>query len=140
MVDEKFFRIQTRKSEVVVVIPISRQVREILDIHNWNIKPVSLQLYNRRLKEVTKLAGLTQEIVVHFTKNGKKCVEIRKKYELISSHTARRSFATNAFLAGIATLKIRQITGHSSETSFLKYIRSDGMESATTIANDPFFL
>lgn len=140
LVEDKFFRIQTEKSETVVVIPIAKRVREILDAHSWNIKPVSIQLYNRRLKKVAEVAGLTQEVVVHFTRKGKKCVEIKKKYELMSSHTARRSFATNAYLAGIPTLKIRQITGHSTETSFLKYIRSDSMESASTIVNDPFFL
>jgi integrase len=49
---------------------------------------------------------------------------------LISTHTARRSFATNAYLAGQQTLNIMAITGHSTEKSFNRYIRVTPLEKA----------
>jgi integrase len=45
------------------------------------------------------------------------------KYKLVTSHTARRSFATNAFKQGVPSLAIMQITGHRTETSFMRYIK-----------------
>ena len=45
------------------------------------------------------------------------------KHELISSHTCRRSFATNNYLIGIDTLTIMQVTGHTTEKNFLNYIK-----------------
>jgi integrase len=43
------------------------------------------------------------------------------KYELITSHTMRRSFATNYF-GKIETPILMEITGHSRESTFLSYI------------------
>jgi hypothetical protein len=44
-------------------------------------------------------------------------------WELISTHTAPRPFATNEYLAGTPSLTIMAITGHKTEKSFLRYIR-----------------
>lgn len=139
LVDDRFFRVRTQKTDKVVVIPIANKVRVIMEQRAWKFEKFSIQLYNRSLKVVAAEAGITQMVELSYTSQGKKVRELRAKNELMSSHTARRSFATNAFLAGIPTLKIRQITGHTTESSFLAYIRSDGMESAQTILNDPFF-
>jgi hypothetical protein len=57
----------------------------------------------------------------------------------MSSHTARRTFATNAHLSGIAERDIMLITGHKTTSSFYKYIRSSSMENAIKIANHNFF-
>ena len=43
------------------------------------------------------------------------------KYELITSHTMRRSFATNYF-GKMETPILMEITGHSRESTFLRYI------------------
>ncbi|MEI7585558.1 phage integrase SAM-like domain-containing protein [Runella sp.] len=136
---KKYFRIVTSKTDTVVVIPVSNKILNILERRDWRFKSYSIQLYNRGIKKVGQLAGLIKPIEIQYTKNGQKTKEIQPKYELMSSHTARRSFATNAFLAGIPTLKIRQITGHTTESSFMVYIRADGMQSAQTIVDDPFF-
>jgi integrase len=46
-----------------------------------------------------------------------------KKWQLVTTHTARRSFATNLYKSGFPTLSIMAITGHTTEKSFLKYIK-----------------
>jgi integrase len=44
---------------------------------------------------------------------------------LLSTHTARRSFATNLFLSGFPAISIMKITGHTTEKSFMKYIKDN---------------
>ena len=61
--------------------------------------------------------------------------ETLPKYELISSHTGRRSFATNMYKRGLPTLMIMSITGHNTEISFLKYIKVRQQEHAQMMAD-----
>ena len=64
-------------------------------------------------------------------KKGNKNIEVIKpKYEWITSHTARRSFCTNEFLAGTPVKLIMKISGHKKETRFYKYIRITAEEAA----------
>lgn len=70
------------------------------------------------------------KIVKSFTKEGMRQQVTYKKWEMISSHTARRSFATNEYLAGTPTLTIMAITGHKTEKSFLRYIKLTSAEHA----------
>jgi hypothetical protein len=86
-----------------------------------------------------KYVGFNDEVVRVRTVGGQRTEEVVKKYQLISSHTARRSFATNAYLAGISSLQIRKITGHTTEESFLHYIRASGLENAVSLLNHSFF-
>ena len=53
-----------------------------------------------------------------------------EKWEAVSSHTARRSAATNMFKAGIPSISIMKITGHKTETQFMKYIKVSKEENA----------
>ena len=62
-----------------------------------------------------------------------------KKYELVSTHTARRSGATNMYIAVIPTLAIMKITGHKTEKAFLKYIKISEEENAEMLAKHCFF-
>jgi hypothetical protein len=55
------------------------------------------------------------------------------KHELISSHTARRSFCTNAYDDNIPTLSIMAISGHKTESAFLKYIKMDAKKHAEKV-------
>ena len=57
------------------------------------------------------------------TKGGTRIDLSKEKWELVSTHTARRSFATNYYLKGFPTLTIIAIIGHKTEKSFRKYIK-----------------
>jgi integrase len=56
-------------------------------------------------------------------------------YKLISTHTARRSFATNMFSMGVPSITIMAITGHRAEKAFLKYIKVTPKEHAFQLKN-----
>ena len=68
-----------------------------------------------------------------FRKGKKEKVEVKPKYEWITSHTCRRSFCTNEFLAGTPVELIMKISGHKSVKDFYKYIRITPEEAAHQI-------
>lgn len=115
--------IETEKTGRRVVIPLHRQVKKI--IKNGLPEPCSNGEFNRMIKIVCKEAGITQK--VYGSRRNPETNRLEKgmieKNLLVSSHTCRRSFATNNYLMGIDTLTIMQITGHTTEKNFLKYIK-----------------
>jgi integrase len=78
--------------------------------------------------------------VLYERTDGTKVVRKRmKKYALVSSHTARRSGATNMYLAGIPVARIMLLTGHKTEQAFFKYIPIGKQENAKTLLEHNFF-
>lgn len=69
--------------------------------------------------------GFIEDIFTDNKINGVIIRETKKRYQLISSHTARRSFATINTLRNIPRSKILRATGHSTEKSFVRYICYD---------------
>ena len=57
-----------------------------------------------------------------------------EKWQLVSSHTGRRSFASNAYSMGIPAVTIMAITGHKTEAAFLKYIKITKEQHAKKMA------
>ena len=58
---------------------------------------------------------------------------------IISNHTARRSFCTNAYKEGLDALLIMSISGHSTIDSFLDYIKVTKEEFAERFAQTDYF-
>lgn len=80
-----------------------------------------------------KLSGVTDLIKFSYKKQGKNFIETKPKYALITSHTCRRSFCTNEFLAGTPVELIMKISGHKSVKDFYKYIRITPEEAGQKI-------
>ena len=80
--------------------------------------------YNRYLKELLVLIGgsFVEEIKCDNKINGIIVPRIVRKYMLITSHSARRSFATINTIRNVPRQSIMRATGHSTEESFVKYI------------------
>jgi integrase len=128
---ERFIKIITQKTGEQVVIPCSPIVLQIFDKYqnNPNNLPKSLsnQKFNDYIKDALKDAEMDEKGRL-LTDPGKEL------WECVSSHTARRSFATNLFLDGYPTLEIMKITGHKTEKSFLKYIRVSKLDAAKKLS------
>ena len=122
-------------SGVKVVIPLHQNIIEIIKQRGMprRISDVKFNLY---FKEVCFEVGLTDEVKGSLLiKDEKKDIYRKKlgvyeKYKLVSSHTCRRSFATNFYLMGLPALTIMAITGHTTEKSFLAYIKVTPKEHA----------
>lgn len=131
--------IKTQKTGETVSIPITAQARVIMEKYDYQFPKISNQKYNDFIKEVAKRAEINDHITREYTKGGLIVRETNKKYELVSSHTARRSFATNAYLADVPTLQIMKITGHKTESAFMKYIKMSAKDNARKLHSHPFF-
>jgi integrase len=133
-------KITTEKTTTEVVIPIHRIVKEIMEERDWQVpKPKVNQIMNKHLKTICLGANINERIVVSKIKKRVKTDEIKEKWELVSTHTARRSFATNLFLSGVPTIAIMKLTGHKTEKAFMKYIKTDGDRNAELLMNSDFF-
>ncbi|WP_300433730.1 site-specific integrase [Christiangramia sp.] len=133
-------QIRTQKTGERVTIPLHKTVRKILAKYDNQLpKAYSNQVMNRYLKDVASLAGLKHTVQRTIKRAGKIEKEPVKKFNLVTTHTARRSFATNLFLADIPAISIMKITGHKSERSFLKYIRVTQEQNADKLLNHPYF-
>ena len=130
--------IKTKKTGQIVVVPILDTVQRILTKYallteNSLPEPISNQKMNEYLKEIGKAAFIDEIITVKITKAGKTQVKDVPKFKLITTHTARRSFATNMYKLGIPSISIMAITGHRTESSFMKYIKTTARQHADII-------
>lgn len=143
IVDSNKIKIKTQKTGEMVVIPLHPFVSEIMAKYDGSIpEPISNQKMNDYLKKIAKLDELKEfkELIeVSITKGGKLVKSSTAKHDLIMTHTARRSFATNLFLAEVPAITIMKITGHKTEKSFMRYIRISQEENANKLLNHPFF-
>ncbi|MCL6266567.1 phage integrase SAM-like domain-containing protein [Flagellimonas myxillae] len=135
----EFKQVKTNKR---MVIPVSKEVRGILAKRNGEFpRPISDQRYNDWIKVVCEKAKINELC------EGKKRVSIAaegvtptkndyrdvvgkfEKWELVTSHIGRRSFATNHY-GKIPTTFLIYITGHSTEKQFLSYIKKSNKDLA----------
>lgn len=124
-------KIRMQKTGDSVTIPVHEKVAAILEKYDGNIpQAISNQKMNAYLKELGALAGFTDTIEISKMIGGMRVKSVLKKYEMISTHTCRRSFATNLFKAGCPTIIIMKITGHKSEAAFMRYIKITNEQSA----------
>ena len=130
-IKDDMITIQQQKTNEFVTIPLHPVFLRIWEKYNGNLPGnISNQKFNDNLKDVCREAGLTEHVIKSITKGGKKQTTIYEKWQLVSSHTARRSFATNLYKSGFPSISIMQITGHKTESSFLKYIKVTKEEHA----------
>jgi len=119
-----FISIKQKKTGSGVVIPLHPVVASILSKHEGKLPDVTTnQQFNRALKDIARLAEINELTHKAITKGGVKVSKSYKKWELVTTHTARRSFATNLYKSDFPSLSIMAITGHKTEGSFLKYIK-----------------
>ena len=131
----------TKKTKVKVKIPMHDFVKEIINKYNGKIPgEYCIQYFNKYLKLIMKKIGFNEKITYNYTKGGKLITETKEKWQLISSHTARRSAATNMYLTGrMKTFEIMSLTGHASEKNFFRYIKVTSEDKAKAISSDIFF-
>lgn len=139
----EFTQVKTGK---VMTVALHPKVTEILDKRNGNFpKAISDPKYNLFIKEVCRIAGITETIkgskiseletdIKNDAKQFRKEAGMFKKWELITSHVGRRSFCTN-FYGIIPTTYLMNVSGHSSEQMFLIYIGKSNKDLAMEITN-----
>lgn len=129
---KELIKIKQKKTRELVHVPIHPVVRNILNKYAGDPpKVISNQKFNEALKSICQQADLGRIMI-----DG----EIVEKWGEISTHTARRSFATNAYLSrSLEVYQIMKCTGHKTEASFLAYLKLNGRDYAIRAAESKFF-
>jgi len=149
-IDDGFIVNKNQKTGIVVVIPIHEQVKKILEKRGGEFpRKISDVKFNEYVKEVSKIVGLTEmtegskkmkvklpiidvktkEPITEVIEEWRNVIGEYPKYELISSHICRRTFATYHY-GKLPTYTLMNITGHRKESQFLEYVKKTPTEHA----------
>ena len=127
--DRNIFTILQQKTGTYARVDIERMsidrntTYKILEKYDYK-SPLTTDIscYNKYLKELLHHIGFNELVKQETKVNGHIDIKYVPKWQLVGSHTARRTFATNNILRGLKASEIRRATGHKSESSFEKYI------------------
>ncbi len=121
-----------KKNPMPINIPILEPVREILEKYNYQLpNDISNQKMNEYLKEMAKETDFFNGTVSYSrTKAGKTELVSNPRFQEITTHTARRTYCTMCYNIGIPTQAIMMVSGHKTETAFLRYLKVTNKEHA----------
>lgn len=125
----------TQKCKAPVDIPAHPRVLSILSKYGGTLPHITPQRFNMYIKDVCKEAGINESVLIRKGGQHVRC----EKWELVSSHTARRTGLTNMYKAGIPTYRCMMVSGHKTEQVFLTYLRITQQENAEYLKDNPFF-
>ena len=135
MAGGKVLKVQTEKTGKVVKIPLHPIAEAILNKYDGMPPQYTNAGTNRLLKILSQLAGWNEVVEVKVGKDTTK----KERWELVSMHTARRSFITNAYKSGVPLYALMQLTGHTKITTLQTYLRISSEENAETLLQHDFF-
>ena len=130
-----YVNIRQQKTGVQVSVPVSPECKAILEKYDYKLPHLEDQVINRYLKDICRDAGLTDEVEIVETNGGTPKRVKKQKWELVHTHTARRTGATLMYLAGMDVYDIIKITGHTTPVMLRKYIRADKLEVVEKITD-----
>ena len=128
----------TKKTSDMLSIDLNKYSRSILEKYKDDDNPlpvISNQKLNDYVKTVCFLAEINEPIKTIYYKGSERIEEVKPKYELITTHTGRRTFICNALSLGISPVLVMQWTGHSDYKAMKPYIaqlneaKKEAMES-----------
>jgi site-specific recombinase XerD len=122
-----YYRNTSSKTRVTGFIPVKPLVKDILERIDYQVAKTSNQKSNDKVKLIAARAEINDD------------VDGAPKWSLVTTHTARRSAATNLWLAGMPLPEIMQLGGWRTEHQMKKYLVSSGIELAKVSAEHEFF-
>ena len=134
--DRKFLHIKQQKTGKDVYPPYTDTMRRILERYEGKLPKVYDQHLNERIKVVGLLLGWTEPAGITERRGVMSYTSGKRFCDAIMTHTARRSFATNAYKDGVSLSSIMAITGHSSEEMLKRYLKLTGKERAMLAADE----
>jgi integrase len=108
-------------------IPLNNYAQKILSRYKDTIyvplPVISSQKFNKYIKECCEIAKIDTPTSITRYVGQKRIDKLVPKYEVITSHTARKTFVTNSLILGMKEMVVRNITGHKKEETFRKYVK-----------------
>lgn len=120
-------RINIKKTKTTDhIIPLIDHAKTILEKYKDTIyeplPKISSQNFNTYIKECCEIVGIDSPTQKTRYVGQKRITKTFKKFELITSHTARKTFVTNSLIMGMSPVVVKSISGHKKESSFKKYV------------------
>ncbi|WP_158859765.1 site-specific integrase [Lunatibacter salilacus] len=125
-IKEMEIRLTIKKTKEHSIVPLNSYSKAILEKYIDLASPIPMisnQKFNKYIKELCKLAGIDDPIEIIRYKGATKQSTIYRKYEVISAHTGRKTFATLSLEKGIPAETVMKITGHADYKSFQRYVK-----------------
>ena len=140
----RVIKLEQVKTGAKCVIPVRSELDSILKKYEiakdeYQLPKVWEQKLNKRIKTVCKIAKINELIEITKVRGGKKITAKYPKYNLVSSHTARRSGISNLYNAEVPSIYIMKLSGHKTEREFMKYLRLTEDEIAKKLSNYDYF-
>ena len=121
------FTFRSEKTGELCTIPAFDTIKRVAEKYNYRFP--ELVPDNDVLREIKvickRLTTMNNNVEKKYTRGGQKKRDIKKKYELVVIHTARRTLATQLVEHGLEHSQVMKITGHKKLSTLQKYIRSD---------------
>lgn len=124
-IKEDNIQLTIKKTKKSSIIPLNKFSKEIIERYSGEQAPLpklSNQKVNDYIKEACKIAGINEIIEITTYIGGNPSTKPHPKYELITFHTARKTFVTNSLVLGMNVKTIMEITGHKKDSVFNKYL------------------
>jgi site-specific recombinase XerD len=124
-----FLEVKTEKTKDSLRVPLNSFAKAILKKYEIrkDERPLPTGITNQKtndyLKEIGEIAELNEEIVMEKFSGAKKIVLKKLKWQILTTHTARRTFVTLALEKGIRAEVVMAMTGHKSYKVFKRYIK-----------------
>lgn len=156
----RVIRVTQNKTKGKVVVPImDNRLETLLKKYDYNVPNLRDQSLNRDIKKICKKLSETvpslkkkertvltlkeRQAEEKARKEGRELFEydvqgcpLKPRYDLVSSHTARRSCITNMYLSKkFSVLQMMSISGHKTEAMFYKYVKLSLDEKADNVAS-----
>lgn len=143
----EMIRLRMKKTDGDVSIPLHPVVKAIFEKYGGTLpksrrtgKPITSQKFNQYLQKVCNTVMDDGKPCIfgteskRITKGGVRLFKTLQRADMVSSHTARRTFATLNYLKGVRASVLMRITGHKTESAFRKYIKVTNDQSAQEMA------
>ena len=147
-------KVQTKTTTPVVIPILDNKLKIILEKYNYKVPEIGDTVMNKHLKSIGEklshtVKSLGKDVKTILTKDEREAEEnktktfrydedgnvIKYKWELIVTHTGRRTCATNMYLSRkYTTREMMLVTGHKKEENFMKYIKLGLDEEAHKLA------
>ena len=134
--DRQFLHLVQVKTEKDVYVPYNNMIGEILKRYDGQLPHVYDQHLNDRIKVVGLLLGWTEPAGLMEHRGVMQYKSDKRFCDAIVTHTARRTFATNAYKNGVPLSAIMAVTGHSSEDMLRRYLKLGTKERALLAAQE----
>lgn len=131
---KKFIKLIQLKEKKKVMIPLDNRILPILEKHRGCAPKISSSMLNKNIKLIGEILGWTWEPDFDESRMGKKAGN--RFCDMLSSHTARRTFSTNAYAAGVPIQSIMAVTGHSTEEKLRTYLKLQPQDMAIMASKD----